>query len=134
MLDSTVVTNLNVCGVETLIADDGKTYGFPLKVNLNQCRSRDKDGVVVNFDDASVQRNCIVKSYGDALKTNVRLCTQSHVVFGNSNSSVMKGAPEVILHARVSGIDSFLMEAYVPFPYSVQTATKSKVMGNWHYW
>ena len=56
MLDSTVVTNLNVCGVETLIADDGKTYGFPLKVNLNQCRSRDKDGVVVNFDDASVPK------------------------------------------------------------------------------
>ena len=110
MLDSTGVTNLIVCGVETLIADDGKTYDFSLKVNLNQYRSLDKDGMVVNFDDAPVQINCIVKSYGDALKTNVRLHTQSHVVFGNSYSSVMKGALEVLLHARISGVDSSLTE------------------------
>ena len=105
LLDSTGVTNLNV-GVETLISDDGKTHDFPLKVNLNQSRSRDEDGVVVNFDDVSVQRKCILKSYGDELKTYVRHRTQSHVVFGNSNSSVMKGALEVILHARVSGVGS----------------------------
>ena len=68
LLDSTVVTKLNVRGVETLIGEDGKTYDLPLKVMLNQSRSRDKDGVVVNSDDASVERNFIVKSYGDALK------------------------------------------------------------------
>ena len=96
VFDSTVVSKLNVHGVETLIGDDGKTYDLPLKVNLKQSRSRDKYGVVVNFDYASVQRNCIVKSYGDALKTSVRHRTISHVVFGNSNSSVMKGKPEVI--------------------------------------
>ena len=48
-LDSTVVTKLNVRGVETLIGDDGKTYDLPLKVNLNQSRSRDMDGVVDTF-------------------------------------------------------------------------------------
>ena len=85
VLDSTVITTLNVHGVETLIGDDGKTYDLPLKVNLNQSRSCDKNGVVINFYDASVQIQFIVKSYGDALKTRVRHRTQSHVVFGNSN-------------------------------------------------
>ena len=110
VLDSTVVTKPNVHGVETLIGDDGKTYDLSFKVNLNQFRSRDKDGVLVNFDDASVERNCIVKSYGDALKTSLRHRTKSHVVFGNSNSSVMKGAPEVVSHVSVSGVDSTLTE------------------------
>ena len=49
VLHSTVVTKLNVHGVETLIGDNGKTYDLLLKVNLNQSRSRDKDGVVVIF-------------------------------------------------------------------------------------
>ena len=106
VFDSTVVTKLNVHGVETLIGEDGKTYDLPVKVNLNQSRSRDKDGVVVNCDDASVERNFIVKSYGDALKTSIRHCTKSHVVFGNSNSIVMKG----VFHAAVSGVDSTLTE------------------------
>ena len=65
---------------------------------------------MVNCDDASVEINSIVKAYGDALKTSARHRTKSHVVFGNSNSSVMKGAPEVVFHAAVSGVDSTLME------------------------
>ena len=69
-------------------------------MNLNQSRSRDKDGVVVNCNDASVEINFIVKSYGAALKTSVRHRTKSHVVFGNSNSSVMKGAPEDCIPCR----------------------------------
>ena len=64
-------------------------------MNLNYSRSGDKDGVVVNWDDASAEINFIVKSYGDALKTSVRHRPKSHVVFGNSNSSVMKDAPEL---------------------------------------
>ena len=96
--------------METLIGDDGNTYDLPLKVNLKQSRSRDKDCAVDNFNDVSVQINFIVKSYGDALKTSVRHCTKSCVVFGNSNSSCMKGAPEVIFHALVSGIDRTLTE------------------------
>ena len=66
--------------------------------------------MVVNFNDVSIQRTCIVKSYGNALKTSLMHCTKSHVVFCNSNSSVMKGAPEVIFHASVSGVDSTLPE------------------------
>ena len=42
VLASTGVTKLNVCGVETLIGDDGKTYDLPLKVTLNQSMSCDK--------------------------------------------------------------------------------------------
>ena len=110
VLDSTMVTKLNVRGFETLIGDDDKTYGLPLKVNLNQVRSRDKDGVVVNINDASVQIHFIVKSYGDALKTSVSHRTKSHVVFGNSYNSIMKSAPEVIFHAVVYGVDSTLTE------------------------
>ena len=110
VLDSTVVTKINARGVETLIGDDGKTYDLPLKMNLSQSRSGDKDSEVVNFNDASVQRNVIVKSYGDALKTSVRHRTQSHIVFGNSSNSVIKGAPQVIPHASVSGVDSTLTE------------------------
>ena len=105
-----VVTKLNFRGVETLIGDDDKTYDLPLKVNLNQSRSRGKDVVVVNFYDASIQINCIVKSYGDALKTSVRHRTKSHVVFGKSKDSLMKGEPEVIFYASVSGVDSTLTE------------------------
>ena len=41
VLDSTVVTKLYVRGVEKLIGEDGKTYDLPLKVNLNQSRSRE---------------------------------------------------------------------------------------------
>ena len=92
VFDSTVVTKPNARGVQTLIGDDGKTYYLPLKVNLNQSRSRDMDGVVVN------------------LKTSVRHHTNSHVVFGNSHNSIMKSVPEVIFHASVSGVDSILTE------------------------
>ena len=109
VFDSTVFTKLNIRGVETRFGDC-KTYDLPLKVNLHQSRSRNKDGVVANFNDASVQINFIVKSYGDALKTSVRHRTKSHVVFGNSNNSVMKGEPEVIFHESVSGVDSTLTE------------------------
>ena len=62
------------------------------------------------FDDASVQINCKAKFHGDTFNTSVRHRTKSYVVFGSSNSSVMKGAPEVIFHASVSGVDSTLTE------------------------
>ena len=40
----------------------------------------------------------------------IQVFRQSHVVFGKSNSSVMKGTPEVVFHAAVSGVDSTLTE------------------------
>ena len=99
----------------TIAGDDGRTYDKPLRVNLDDSSSRSYTNVPHNTqpevnvlipDAASPSSTPALESYVDVAKKGAK----RRIVFGNSDNSVIKAAPEVLFHAAITGVDCSLKE------------------------
>ena len=57
-------------------------------------------------EGASLSSTPTLRSYVDVAKKGAK----RHIVFGNSDNSVIKAAPEVLFHAAITGVDCSLKE------------------------
>jgi len=108
-MKSTVLTD------NTITGDDGKTYNLPLRVNLDDSRSRasikvsrstQPEAHALIPEGSSPSSNPTLESYVDVVKKGAK----RRIVFGNSDNSVIKAAPEVLFHAAITGVDCSLKE------------------------
>ena len=95
----------------TIAGDDGRTHDLPLRVNLDDSSSRSStksqpEAHVLIPEGAPPSSTPTPESYVDVAKKGAK----RRIVFGNSDNSVIKAAPEVLFHAAITGVDCSLKE------------------------